>query len=102
MFYKLLVKDKKLRENYGNKFNEFYIIKWKFLQVPKLWSDIDRILLFAKFYNKKFFYYSIIKNRCIVSSRGRFVLAKGHGLTRMQFKKLASNGFLTGWSRSSW
>lgn len=102
MFYNLLVKDKKSRKNYGKKFNEFYIIKWKFLQNNSLWNDIERIFFFYKFYKKKFYFYSLIKNRCVISSRGRFVLAKGHNLTRMQFKKLASNGFLTGWSKSSW
>lgn len=102
MFYNLLVKDKKSRENYGKKFNEFYITKWKYLQNNYLSNDMERILFFIKFYKKKVFYYSLIKNRCIISARGRFVLAKGHNLTRMQFKKLVSNGFLTGWSKSSW
>lgn len=100
MFYNLNIKDRKLRINYGNRSNEFRILKFKFLMNSLLFSN--RVFFYYKFYNKKIFFYSWIKNRCVISSRGRGVLKKGHNLTRMQFKKLASNGVLTGWSKSSW
>lgn len=100
MFYSLNVRDRKLRDAYSRKFNEFRILKYKFLMNSLLFDN--RISFYYKFYNKKISYYSLIRNRCIISSRGRGVLRKGCHLTRMQFKKLASNGILTGWSKSSW
>lgn len=100
MFNNLVRKDKKNRYLYNK--NEYRILKFKYLLNSFLFKNNDRIFFYYKFYNKKISYYSWIKNRCIISARGRSVLKKGYNLSRLQFKKLVSNGILSGWSKSSW
>ena len=42
-----------------------------------------------------------VRNRCVVSGRGRGVIRE-FGLTRMKFRKLADYGLLSGVTRSTW
>lgn len=100
MFNNLVRKDKHYRFLYNR--NEYRIIKFKFILKSLLFNDLERIFFYYKFYNKKIFFYSWIRNRCIVSARGRSVLKKGYNFSRIQFKKLVSNGIFSGWSKSSW
>ena len=44
---------------------------------------------------------SVIKNRCILSGRGRGIL-KEWGLSRIKFRELADQGLISGVKRSKW
>lgn len=42
-----------------------------------------------------------LKNRCIISGRGRFILSS-FSLSRLMFRKLARDGLIPGLTKSSW
>ncbi len=62
-----------------------------------------RIKIQNKFFDKLSFNYSKIriKNRCVLTSRGKSI-NKNLKLSRITFRKLASDGLLLGIKKSSW
>jgi small subunit ribosomal protein S14 len=97
---KFLLKDNKQR--YRFKAKELKINLYKFIfENPKVDKE-EKHWVYFKFLkeNPYSFTSTLIKNRCVLTSRSRSV-RRFTKLSRNQFKKLGSNGLLSGFSKSS-
>jgi small subunit ribosomal protein S14 len=94
------IKDKNRREQYFKLEKERLILKY-LLRKEEL-KLADRLVLTKQLENlPKDSSITRLRNRCVVTNRGRGVIQK-FKLSRLQLKELFSLGLVPGWKKSIW